>query len=592
MAKSLQIKTKNGELLYPETVSALVYNNTTGNTVEQDLNSKQNTLVSGSTIKTVNGTSLLGSGNISIPKGDKGEDAYQAFKGWFDTSTALNTAYPSPEVGDYAYVKGTNAVSIYACATAGTWADSGREFNPANNQEFASGEPLNTVNIVNSLSSNSPTDVLSAQQGKQLAQMIENAGGIVNTNEDGFYIIDQSGRVGMKYTNDGLDVAKLSSHFQTLLPTSQSGSGSDTAPVIVRKAGLDNEMEHLQYYTHVTLGLFSDIHGAGVELQHFVKFCKYYNLNYMLHLGDAVYQDYEDGVDFWTNTADSNKILNTIGNHDVRYNGSYQSYYSSTTQAYNTFIKPFINANIPGVVQPSNAESEFKCYYYVDLKNGNTTTNVRMIVLDCTSWSNTDAGAAQYNWLNDLLTSSRNEGKHVLICSHYAANTIQKIEGPFNPSDSTITTDVSVGGRNRYLDTEITSSSDNANFATTPMKASALIQSHIDQGLIFIGWICGHRHISFIGHVKDGSTVYPQQLQIFITTNKDEAATPKPDDALFKVNFGVLGITASTNADNGRYLKFYAVGRNTFGDGGSGKVKQYTYCYSYATHTMLKQRWD
>ena len=587
MAKSITIK-KDNETLYPKTVSALVYNNSTGNTVEQDLNNK----LESSDLKTVNGTSLIGSGNITIPKGDNGEDAYQPFKGWFDTSTALNTAYPSPLVGDYAYVKGTNAVSIYACATAGTWADSGKEFNPANNQEFASGESLDVVNIVNNLESNSPTDVLSAQQGKQLAQMIQNhsggsVDGFVDTNENGFYIIDQSGRVGMQYTNDGLDAAKLSLHFQSLLPS--TSSDSDDKPIIVKKANLDNEIEHLQYYTNVIIGMFSDIHGAGVEMQHFVSFCKYYNLNYMLHLGDAVYQDYEDGVDFWTDITDSNKILNTIGNHDVRKVGNYQSYYSNTQGAYDRYIAPFISANLPGVVQPTNAASEYKCYYYVDLRNGNTTTNIRMIVLDCTSWSNTDAGAAQYNWLNDLLTSSRNEGKHVLICSHYAANTIEKIEGPFNPSDSTITTDVSVGGRNRYLDTEITSSSNNANFATTPMKASALIQSHIDQGLIFIGWICGHRHISFIGHVKDGSTVYPQQLQIFITTNKDEAATPKPDNALFKVNFGVMGIRAEAES---RYIKFYAVGRNTFGDGGSGKVKQYTYCYSYLTHQMLKQRWD
>ena len=77
-----------------------------------------------------------------------------------------------------------------------------------------------------------------------------------------------------------------------------------------------------------------------------------------------------------------------------------------------------------------------------------------------------------------------------------------------------------------------------------------------------------------------------------ITIKKDEAAIPKPDNALFKVNFEVKGVKASTNADDGRYLKFYAVGRNTFGGGGGDKVKQYTYCYNYATYTMLKQRQD
>ena len=37
MAKSITIK-KDNETLYPKTVSALVYDNSTGNTVEQDLN--------------------------------------------------------------------------------------------------------------------------------------------------------------------------------------------------------------------------------------------------------------------------------------------------------------------------------------------------------------------------------------------------------------------------------------------------------------------------------------------------------------------------------------------------------------------------
>lgn len=34
MAKSLTIKNRNDEILYPKTVSALVFNNTTGDTVE------------------------------------------------------------------------------------------------------------------------------------------------------------------------------------------------------------------------------------------------------------------------------------------------------------------------------------------------------------------------------------------------------------------------------------------------------------------------------------------------------------------------------------------------------------------------------
>lgn len=128
------------------------------------------------------------------PKGDKGdtgaagtngtngvdgEDAYQPFKGWFDSSSDLENTLGSPEVGDYAYVKGATAsdpVAIYQCATAGTWTDSGHEFNPANNQEFLSGESLDAVRIVDDLTTGGATNVLSAKQGKELKGQIDALG--------------------------------------------------------------------------------------------------------------------------------------------------------------------------------------------------------------------------------------------------------------------------------------------------------------------------------------------------------------------------------------------------------------------------------
>ena len=55
----------------PEIPSLVGY--ATENWVNQLLQNKQDSLVSGTSIKTINSTSLLGSGNISIPKGDKGD---------------------------------------------------------------------------------------------------------------------------------------------------------------------------------------------------------------------------------------------------------------------------------------------------------------------------------------------------------------------------------------------------------------------------------------------------------------------------------------------------------------------------------------
>lgn len=50
-------------------------------------------------------------------------------RGLFTTAAALQTAYPSPEVGDWAIVGSTSPFDIYICSTDGTWADSGNDYN-------------------------------------------------------------------------------------------------------------------------------------------------------------------------------------------------------------------------------------------------------------------------------------------------------------------------------------------------------------------------------------------------------------------------------------------------------------------------------
>lgn len=52
--------------------------------------------------------------------------------GLFPTSSALATACPSPKVGDYAFVGDGFPADIYVCATAGTWTDSGEDYDGDN----------------------------------------------------------------------------------------------------------------------------------------------------------------------------------------------------------------------------------------------------------------------------------------------------------------------------------------------------------------------------------------------------------------------------------------------------------------------------
>lgn len=53
-------------------------------------------------------------------------------KGMFATSTALNTAIPTPSVGDWALVGNAFPADLYVCTTAGTWTDSGEDYDGDN----------------------------------------------------------------------------------------------------------------------------------------------------------------------------------------------------------------------------------------------------------------------------------------------------------------------------------------------------------------------------------------------------------------------------------------------------------------------------
>lgn len=49
--------------------------------------------------------------------------------GLYPTSSALESAIPSPKVGDYAFVGDNFPADIYVCATEGTWEDSGEDYD-------------------------------------------------------------------------------------------------------------------------------------------------------------------------------------------------------------------------------------------------------------------------------------------------------------------------------------------------------------------------------------------------------------------------------------------------------------------------------
>lgn len=69
---NLQIQVEGHSITVDDTLSTTSTNPVQNKVITEKINTKQDSLVSGTSIKTINSTSLLGSGNISIPKGDKG----------------------------------------------------------------------------------------------------------------------------------------------------------------------------------------------------------------------------------------------------------------------------------------------------------------------------------------------------------------------------------------------------------------------------------------------------------------------------------------------------------------------------------------
>lgn len=79
------------------------------------------TFKAGVSILAWDGTQWSGAQLISFDD----NEAATAGKGVFETRNALNSAYPTPKVGWYAYVGTSMPLKLYQCATENVWSDSG-----------------------------------------------------------------------------------------------------------------------------------------------------------------------------------------------------------------------------------------------------------------------------------------------------------------------------------------------------------------------------------------------------------------------------------------------------------------------------------
>lgn len=190
----------------------------------------------------------------------------------------------------------------------------------------------------------------------------------------------------------------------------------------------------------------SDIHTKGDNYKCFENACAYYNhysnIKAMIVTGDLVYDTYADAMT-WYDTAlqkTTKPVLNVIGNHDAgQYNASKGlASQSSDKQCYDKYIAPYVEDW--NVVQPSNAATEGKSYYYKDFAD----EKVRLIVLNEfeTDYEiNADGTGlvysreyramrqAQVTWLIDTLTNTPND--FGVIVAYHQPDNLAEVDNEF-----------------------------------------------------------------------------------------------------------------------------------------------------------------
>ena len=224
----------------------------------------------------------------------------------------------------------------------------------------------------------------------------------------------------------------------------------------VQNAGLKDRMLKLVH--------FSDIHADTAALGRIKETADFTAPDAdIICTGDIVANSYDQISGWWIP-----EIMTAIGNHDSASYSSGSGYNWTALSMANReayYITPFINNW--GAISHTAGTS----YYYKDYAD----KNIRLVVLDTMLYTDNGAEAtAQTQWLSDTLGTALVAGYHVLIAVH-------------SPHGGSIPVPCSF--TKRYQTVYPTQSDCN-----TPQVVIDTVANAINNGLHFIGYICGHTH--------------------------------------------------------------------------------------------------
>ena len=249
--------------------------------------------------------------------------------------------------------------------------------------------------------------------------------------------------------------------------------------VISMYADLEGLRNNMVYLSDFNAFFFSDIHGSADNMERIVKLAEEWSksvrIDGIINTGDTVKNRAGESVDWYHNYIRTCPVdvLTAVGNHDVALPSGGDD---TPVNTYNRVIKPTAD-KIEGITQPENAEIEGKCYYYKDYNS-----KVRVIILDAFS-PNSHYNSSENTWLKEVLDDAKGKNLVVICCNHTSA------AAPVKTIPCSFQSEYSMEIWGLQPDVLVT------------------VQSFIDSGGLFVGWLCGHTHFDNFVYKEE----YPKQ---------------------------------------------------------------------------------
>lgn len=423
--------------------------------IDSSLSQKQNELVSGENIKTINGNSILGSGNITIQGGGSGGDdcvnKRDYDESYIDSLEIHEGNFSSSGAFRYASNTFIRIVPIeYPSYLEFSFEADSRVAYLSEWKGFETLKAGATIpNYISSKTSGAKARVVANTK----YALISGSGKLTSLKvDDEDYFTKVRNRIDesqiTKYDSTNILGLNDTLEFEDLLRQAKAKSGY--SPTITNE------------HSKLCLAQVSDIHNSVEQFHRALEVTDYYKeyINDVINTGDTC-RDLFGQIDAdMFSTESARKVLNVIGNHDVKKSSG-----SATEQeAYNSFIAHFIGGS--GAVYTEN-----HCYYYKDY----TDSNVRLIVVDIMHLTD-----AQTTWFSNTLDSAKASGLHVLIACHSA---------PLDVS--------------HYAETSFASLEKKANTSTTSSTLCQMVDAFKTSGGNFIAWIVGHSHSTDFAKIID-----------------------------------------------------------------------------------------